>query len=98
MKAPLNRLAYVMAFLAVISYAFFTLRGPRGIPGLLERQRQIQEMEKRNTALAREIEQKREHINRLTDNPAEQEMEIRQRLKLVHPGEKIYIVGEPEKK
>jgi cell division protein FtsB len=98
MKAPLSRLAYVMAFLTVTSYAFFTLRGPKGIPGLLDRQRQIQEMEKRNTALAREIEQKREHINRLTDNPAEQEMEIRHRLKLVHPGEKIYIVGEPEKK
>jgi cell division protein FtsB len=98
MKAPLSRVAYVMAFLMVISYAFFTLHGPKGIPGLLERQRQIQETEKRNTALAREIEQKREHIQRLADNPAEQEKEIRQRLKLVHPGEKIYIVGEPEKK
>jgi cell division protein FtsB len=95
MKAPLTRLAYVMAFFMVIGYAFFTLRGPKGIPGLLERQRQIQETEKRNTALAREIEQKREHIKRITDNP---EMEIRQRLKLVHPGEKIYIVGEPKKK
>ena len=98
MKAPLSRLVYVMAFLMVISYAFFALRGPRGIPGLLERQHQIQEAEKRNAALAREIEQKREHIKRLADNPAEQEKEIRQRLKLVHPGEKIYIVGEPEKK
>ena len=98
MKAPLTRLVYVMAFLMVVSYAFFTLRGPKGIPGLLDRQRQIQETEKRNTALAREIEQKRERINRLTGNQAEQEMEIRHRLKLVHPGEKIYIVGEPEKK
>jgi cell division protein FtsB len=98
MKAPLSRLAYVMAFLMVISYAFFTLHGPKGIPGLLERQHQIQEAEKRNAALAREIEQKREHIKRLADNPAEQEKEIRQRLKLVHPGEKIYIVGEPGKK
>ena len=98
MKAPLSRSAYIMVFLMVIGYAFFTLRGPKGIPGLLERQRQIQETEKRNTALAREIEQKREHIKRLADNPAEQEKEIRQRLKLVHPGEKIYIVGEPEKK
>jgi cell division protein FtsB len=98
MKAPLSRLAYVMAFLMVASYAFFTLRGPKGIPGLLERQHQIQEAEKRNAGLAREIEQKREHIKRLADNPAEQEKEIRQRLKLVHPGEKIYIVGEPEKK
>jgi len=98
MKAPFSRLAYVMAFLMVVSYAFFTLRGPKGIPGLLERQHQIQEAEKRNAALARDIEQKREHIKRLADNPAEQEKEIRQRLKLVHPGEKIYIVGEPEKK
>jgi cell division protein FtsB len=91
-------MAYVMTFLMVTSYALFTLRGPKGIPGLLERQRQIQETEKRNTTLAREIEQKREHIKRLADNPTEQEKEIRQRLKLVHPGEKIYIVGEPEKK
>ena len=98
MKAPLSRLAYVIAFLSVTGYAFFTLRGPKGVPGLIEKQRQIQELEKRNTALAREIEQKREHIKRLTGNPAEQEMEIRQRLKLVHPGEKVYIVGEPEKK
>ena len=98
MKAPFTRSAYAIALLAVIGYAFFTLRGPKGIPGLIERQHQIQEMEKRNTSLAREIEQKREHINRLTDNPAEQEIEIRHRMKLVHPGEKIYIVGEPEKK
>ena len=95
MKAPLSRLAYIMAFFTVISYAFFTLRGPKGIPGLLERQRQIQEMEKRNTALAREIEQQRERIDHLTHDS---EMEIRQRLKLVHPGEKIYITGEPDKK
>ena len=98
MKAPLTRSAYVMAFLMVISYAFFTLRGPKGIPGLLDRQRQIQETEKRNTALARDIEQRREHIKRLADNAAEQEKEIRQRLKFVHPGEKVYIVAEPEKK
>jgi len=98
MKAPFARMAYVMAFLMVISYAFFTLRGPRGIPGLLDKQRQIQEAEKRNAALMREIEQKREHIKRRAGNPAEQEKEIRQRLKLVHPGEKIFIVGQPEKK
>ena len=98
MKAPFTRSAYAIAFLVVIGYAFFTLRGPKCISGLLDRQRQIQEMEKRNAALAREIEQREEHIKRLTGNPAEQEMEIRQRLKLVRRGEKVYIVGEPEKK
>jgi cell division protein FtsB len=55
-------------------------------------------MEKRNAGLALEIERKREHIRRLTDNPAEQELEIRERLKLVHPNEKVYIIGDPAKK
>jgi cell division protein FtsB len=97
MKASFARIAYLAAFLAVLGYAFFTLRGPHGIPALLERQRQIQDMQQRNAKLDREIEQMREHIKRLTDNPAQQELEIRERLKLVKPGEKVYITGDPAK-
>lgn len=97
MKAPLARIAYLAAFLAVLGYAFFTLRGPHGIPTLLQRQRQIQEMQQRNAKLDREIEHMRDHIKRLTDNPAQQELEIRERLKLVKPGEKVYITGDPAK-
>lgn len=92
MKAPLARFACIMVFL-VAAYAFFTLRGPKGIPALLEKQHQIQEMEKHNASLAQEIERKRERIKRLSDDPAEQELEIRKRLKLAHPDEKIYIVN-----
>jgi cell division protein FtsB len=55
-------------------------------------------MEKRNGDLDKEIERKREHIRRLNDNPSEQELEIRERLKLVHPNEKVFITGPPEKK
>ncbi len=95
MKVPLARFAYLVAFLAVVTYAFFTLRGPKGVPALLLKERQIEEMEKRNAVLAQENERTREHIQRLSDNPAEQELEIRQRLKLVHPGEKVYIVPAP---
>ena len=61
-----------------------------------EKQRQIQEMEKRNASLAQEVERQKEHINRLNNNPAEQELEIRKRLKLLHPDEKLYIMGDPE--
>ena len=93
MKVSLARFGYLIAFLAVVSYAFFTLRGPKGIPALLQKQHQIEEIEKRNAALAQENERTREHIQRLSDNPAEQELEIRQRLKLVHPGEKVYILN-----
>jgi len=77
----------------LVSYAFFTLRGPKGIPALLEKRRQIDALEKRDTALSLENERKREHIGKLANNPAEQELEIRQRLKLVHPEEKVYILS-----
>jgi len=98
MKKPVARFAYLIAFLAVVGYALITLRGPRGLHVLFDRQAQIQEMEKRNAVLAEEIERKRERIKRLETNASEQELEIRDRLKLVHPNEKVYITGRPDKK
>ena len=98
MKAPLLRIVTLLGVVLLAGYSYLTLRGPRGIPALLDKQRQIEQLEQRNTGLAREIERQREHIRRLADNPAEQELEIRDRLKLVHPGEKIFITGEPDRK
>ncbi len=96
MKGPLIKTAYITAFLMAASYAFFTLRGPHGIPALLEKQHEIHEMEERNAKLDREIERMRDHIKRLETNPSEQELEVRERLKLVKPGEKVYITGKPK--
>jgi len=98
MKATLAKFAYVVAFLMVVSYAFVTLRGPHGVAALMEKRRQIHEMEERNLRLDQEIERKREYIKRLAGNPGEQERVIRERLKLVNPTDKVYIIGEPEKK
>jgi cell division protein FtsB len=95
MKAPFARLAYLMAVLLVAGYAVITLRGPRGIRAFLDKQSQIQQLEAHNAKLAKEIERKREHINRLSANPAEQELEIRERLKLVHPKDKVFIIEPP---
>ena len=53
---------------------------------------QIQEMEKRNAVLAREIEQRRARIARLKDDRSLQDQEIRDRLKLVKPDEKVFIL------
>jgi cell division protein FtsB len=89
----LVRLGYVAAFLVVVTYAFVTLHGPKGIPGLLAKQQQIHSMEAGNSRLAEENERLREHIERLANNPSEQELEIRERLKLVHPGEKVYLLN-----
>lgn len=86
------RLFGLAAFLLVV-YALFALRGPHGVSGLMEKRRQIEQLEKRNAALQQEIQQRQEHVRRLTDDPGEQELEIRQRLKLVKPGEKIYVLS-----
>jgi cell division protein FtsB len=48
--------------------------------------------------IAREIEQKRARIGRLRDNETDQELEIRQRLKLVKPDEKVFMLQDQEKK
>ena len=98
MRASLAKLAYAVAFLMVVSYAFITLRGPRGVAALVEKRHQIRELEQRNIRLDQEIERKREHIRRLSADPGEQELEIRERYKLVNPNDKVYVIGEPDKK
>jgi len=47
-------------------------------------------MQQRNADLDKEIERMRDHIKRLTDNPAQQDLEIRERLKLVKPARSIH--------
>ncbi|MGO9012411.1 MAG: FtsB family cell division protein [Bryobacteraceae bacterium] len=98
MKAPLARTAYIVIFAMAATYAVATLSGPKGIPAVLARQKQIQRLEERNAQLAREIERKRDHIRRLQNDPSEQELEIRDRYKLVHPGDTVFITGQPDKK
>jgi cell division protein FtsB len=92
MRSSVAKLGYAVAVLVAASYALVTLRGPQGVPALIERQNQIRTLEKQNTDLEREIEFRRERIQRLQQDESEQELEIRQRLKLVRPGEKVFIL------
>ena len=62
--------------------------------GLLAKRRQVAEYQQQNQQILRENVQKEQRIERLENNPIEQEMEIRQRLKLAKPGEKIYILDD----
>jgi cell division protein FtsB len=97
MKISIAKSAYALIVLFGIVYAFVALRGPNGIPGLLDKRRQVHEYEIGNEQLHREIEQKQERILRLQNDPQEQEIEIRQRLKFSAPGEKIYIIDDKKK-
>ena len=95
MRSFVAKLGYAAAVLVAASYAFVTLRGPQGVPALMQKQKEIKMLEKQNGDLAREIEFRRERIQRLREDETEQELEIRQRLKLVRPGEKVFILQEP---
>ena len=97
MKATLARFGYGIGLLLVAGYALISLQGPRGMRALSVKQAQIRAMEKQNQDLAREVERLREHIKRLTDDNAEdQELEIRDRYKLVQPKDKVYVIGKPK--
>jgi len=93
LRSSVAKLGYAVAVLVAASYAFVTLHG--GIPALIQKQSEIRTLEKQNAYLAREIEFRLERIQRLREDESEQELEIRQRLKLVRPGEKVFILQDP---
>jgi len=80
-----------MALVIAVVYAFFAMRGAHGVAAYTQKRQEIREMEESNAALARENQIKREYIERLRQSQAEQELEIRQRLKLVKPNEKVFM-------
>ena len=97
MRISVVKSAYALIVLCGIVYAFVELRGPNGITGMLDKRRLVHEYELSNEQLHREIEQKQERIQRLEKDPREMDIEIRQRLKLAGPGEKIYIIDDKKK-
>lgn len=91
----IRRFGIIAAFILVGVYAVVVLRGPQGVNALMEKRREIRELQEQNATLARENLRKKDRIQRLKDNPSEQEMEIRKQLKLLKPGETSFILPEP---
>jgi cell division protein FtsB len=95
MRNPALKTAYAIVVLTGVAYAFVVLQDhTNGIPALLAKRHQVTEYQQENQQIMRENAQKEQRIERLENNPVEQEMEIRQRLKLAKPGEKIYILDD----
>lgn len=83
--------------LAVMAiYGYVALSGPQGIPALRQKWTEIRQLEEETANLKRDNQYKKQHIERLKNDPNEQELEIRRRLKVLRPGETSFIL--PEKK
>lgn len=94
MKPALLRFGYAAAIMLAVVYAFVTLRGPRGVPAWLEKRQEIRVLETGNAELARENRLKKERIEKLLSSETDQELEIRKRLKLIKPNEKVYMLNQ----
>jgi cell division protein FtsB len=91
MKYPAVRIGYGLALMMAVIYAFFTMRGPHGISAWMEKRQQIRQLEENNATLMRENQDRRDYIERLDKSRDEQELVIRERLKLVKPNEKVFM-------
>jgi cell division protein FtsB len=94
MKHLLRKTGYLAALSVACAYALVAFRGPNGIPALMEKRRQITAMQEQNATLSAENQRKLERIHKLETDRSVQELEIRKRLKLLHPGETQFILPE----
>lgn len=97
LSAAGRRAGFILAFAVIIVYGWMAVRGPQGIQALLEKHREIRQLEEQNAATARENERRKQRIQRLQTSTSEQEMEIRKQLKLLRPGETTFILPDASK-
>jgi cell division protein FtsB len=92
MNLLLRKTGYLTLFAMIAVFVLIALRGPQGIPVLMEKRREVQLLQEQNADLQKENERKRDRIVRLNESQAEQELEIRKRLKLLRKGETSFIL------
>jgi cell division protein FtsB len=93
-----RRAGFVLVVILACAYGWMFLSGPQGFQSLVEKRREIRELEERNANIRIENERRKERIRRLEESRSEQEMEIRKQLKLQRPGETTFILPESEQK
>ncbi len=97
MNNVVRRITYFAVAAIFGALALFALRGPQGIPALMEKQRAIRAMEEQNAQLEQQIESKQKHIEKLKHSAAEQEKEVRENLNLQHKGDVTLMLPESPK-
>ncbi len=82
--------------LAAGGFLLYSVLGPGGIPRVMEKRRQIRELQQKNLDLEQEIRERKERIRSLTENPAEQERKVREQLGRVKKDETTFVLQVPE--
>jgi cell division protein FtsB len=96
-KVPLRTIVYTTAIILAGCYVLFSFRGPGGIPAVLEKGRQIRELQEQNASLQREIEMKKERIRSLSEDDSQVELEVRKQLRLLKKNETSYVLQDQKR-
>lgn len=97
MNGLLQKTALLLLVLVVSAWGIVALRGPNGISALNEKRRQVRELQEKNATAAAENQRRRERIEQLKSSRPAQDLEIRERLKLLRPGETQFILPDAPK-
>lgn len=88
----LRTLAVAVGLAGLAAYTTVLLRGPQGLSALTEKHREIRVLEEQNADMERDLEAKRQKIQKLKHDPDTQEIEIRKRTKLQREGETKFVL------
>lgn len=76
------------------AYVVLALRGPQGIPAVLEKRQEVRRLEEQNQSLKSDIDRRKERIRVLGSSREMQELEVRKRLKLQRKGDTTLFLPE----
>ena len=91
MRPLVSRLMVIVAVLLVSAFALVCLIGPTGLTAYLDKRKEISILRSKKAALEQEVTDLSKENRDLDVQTSEQELQIRRRLKLVKPKEKLFI-------
>lgn len=97
LRPVVRTLTFTIVLILAGVCVFFILRGPQGIPAVLDKRRQIRDLQEQNARLEKENREKRERIRKLREDRSELELEIRKRHKLLKENETTFILQDQSK-
>lgn len=92
----LRQLGVVAAIVIGGVYAFMALRGPNGIPHILEKRDELRKMQMENEKLRQEIKRREEYLQKLSESPELRDKEIRERTNKQKADETTIYLADPE--
>lgn len=95
MSFLLRQLGFVAATAVACFYLFIALKGPNGLPTMLEKRQQLERMREENDALKREIQRRKAVIDQLQSSDEARKRAVREGTRRAMPGEVTVYLSDP---